>query len=188
MLFFSLFTSSSLLTRTSRDRWRFPLSLVLYITLYIKPGHPDVTFWLVRSHCEAFASWGLKPTRSEDGSELENKDTLWSCDAELSVIRTVCHRSALVKRLAGGRGLYGSILVESWLEGKRVREKLHQQRVDCRLERIVMKHGVKSWSQADVSASRATSLRSLQERSSNCRFPNLKPLLNNRQCQKFYLG
>lgn len=124
MLFFSLFTSSSLLTQTSRDRWRFPLSLVLYITLYIKPGHHDVTFWLVRSHCEALASRGLKPTTSEDGSELENKDTLWSCDAELSVITRVCHRSALVKRLAGGRGLYGSILVESWLEGKKSERKV----------------------------------------------------------------
>lgn len=97
------------LTRTSRDRWRFPLSLVLYITLYIKSGHHDVTFWLVRSHSEALASRGLKPTTSEDGSELENKDTLWSCDVELSVIRRVCHRSALVKRLAVWKHISGKL-------------------------------------------------------------------------------
>lgn len=148
MLFFSLFTSSSLLTRTSRDRWRFPLSLVLYITLYIKPGHPDVTFWLVRSHCEALASWGLKPTRSEDGSELENKDTLWSCDAELSV----SHKEGMPQKCTGEKACWWQRAVWKHISGKLTRRKKSERKVapaKVRLQAWEDRH--ETWSQKLVS-------------------------------------
>lgn len=40
------------------------------------------------------------------------------------------------------------------------------------------------WTEAGVSASRANTHRCLRERSYTFQIPNIKPLLNHRQCQK----
>ena len=71
------------------------------------------------------------------------------------------------------------------------RKRCTSNRDDRRLEKIVKQSRFKNlgelhkvWTEAGVSASRATTHRRLWEKGYNCRIPSIKPLLNKRQRQK----
>ncbi len=71
------------------------------------------------------------------------------------------------------------------------RKKCTSNRDNRTLERIVKQNPFKNvgeihkeWSAAGVSASRTTTHRRMQDMGFSCRIPCVKPLLNNRQCQK----
>uniref|UniRef100_A0A8C5LKA3 Transposase n=1 Tax=Leptobrachium leishanense TaxID=445787 RepID=A0A8C5LKA3_9ANUR len=71
------------------------------------------------------------------------------------------------------------------------RKRCTTSRVDCSLERIVRKRPFKSvgdfhkeWTEAGVSASRATTHRRILDMGFKCCIPLVKPLLNNKQRQK----
>ncbi len=71
------------------------------------------------------------------------------------------------------------------------RKKCTSNRDNRTLERIVKQNPFKNvgeihkeWNAAGVSASRTTTHRRMQDMGFSCRIPCVKPLLNNRQCQK----
>ncbi len=71
------------------------------------------------------------------------------------------------------------------------RKKCTSNRDNRTLERIVKQNPFKNvgeihkeWTAAGVSASRTTTHRRMQDMGFSCRIPCVKPLLNNRQCQK----
>uniref|UniRef100_A0A670KI36 Transposase Tc1-like domain-containing protein n=1 Tax=Podarcis muralis TaxID=64176 RepID=A0A670KI36_PODMU len=92
-----------------------------------------------------------------------------------------CSQSAVSKHINGklcGRGKCG-------------RKKCTSSRDDHSLERIVRKRPFKcvgdfhkEWTEAGVSASRATTHRWILEMGFKCHIPLVKPLLNKKQCQK----
>ncbi len=86
--------------------------------------------------------------------------------------------SKLINRVAKGRKRCG-------------RKKCTSNRDNRTLERIVKQNPFKNvgeihkeWTAAGVSASRTTTHRRMQDMGFSCRIPCVKPLLNNRQCQK----
>ncbi len=81
--------------------------------------------------------------------------------------------SKLINREAKGRKRCG-------------RKKCTSNRDNRTLERIVKQNPFKNvgWTAAGVSASRTTTHRRMQDMGFSCHIPCVKPLLNNRQCQK----
>ncbi len=73
-----------------------------------------------------------------------------------------------------------------------VEKKCTSNRDNRTLQRIVKQNPFnknvgeihKEWTAAGVSASRTTTHRRMQDMGFSCRIPCVKPLLNNRQCQK----
>ena len=94
------------------------------------------------------------------------------------------------------RVLYQSIFNENHngkLTGREKcgRKRCPSKRGDRSLERVVRQRRFKNlgelhkeWTEAGVSASRATTHRRVQEMDYKCHIPSVKPLLNQRQCQK----
>ncbi len=94
----------------------------------------------------------------------------------LGFTRRVSHKHSLPKKLAVHRVLYPSMLTESWVEGKSVEEKMHNQRENRSLMRIVKQNRFKNlgelhkkWTEAGVKTSSATTHRHLKEFGHSCR-------------------
>ena len=108
-------------------------------------------------------------------------DTLHKEGKKVVAERAGCSQSAVSKHIHGnlpGRGKCG-------------RKRCTSNRDDRSLEKIVKQSRFKNlgelhkeWTEAGVSASRATTHRRLREKGYNCRIPSTKPLLNPRQRQK----
>lgn len=105
----------------------------------------------------------------------------------MSTVHTECKLQNVIFTLWTASLLKGSSLEEKSVSGKR----WTRNKGDCSLERNVKQTQFKNlgelhkeWTEAGVSAPRATTCRSLQKRSCKCCILNVKPLLRQRQCQK----